>query len=386
VLPAELRPTPLELAASVVVGWDPPDPLPAVPPALTPLDALEEALVPALDRGGCLVAFSGGRDSSTMLTVATRAARRRGFADPIPVTLRFPGAEGTDERDWQEDVVAHLGLSDWRRIELTDELDLLGDVARDVLLRHRCPWPANGHSFEPLYAAARGGTLVTGMDGDGLLDGWQWAHTAALLARRRRPVPRDVLRLAKAYGPRALRRAATVRRERPFAALDWLTDEARQSITRLWADYVGGEPARWDRRLRWYPGQRYLRALAALMEANAAHHGAAVLHPLLDRRFLAAVARAGGRAGFANRTEALRALTGALLPERTITRRSKADFTWAFWGPESRRFAETWDGTGLDPSLVRAHRLRAAWLAPKPDFRSASLLQTAWLASRGLDG
>ena len=380
-LPSELQPTPLEIACGAAFGWSPADPLPATPPSLTPLTALEEALLPSLEATGCFVAFSGGRDSSTMLAVAVHAARRRGLPDPVPLTLRFPAAAGTDESGWQEEVVAHLGLRDWVRIELGDELDMLGPIARGWLERHRCPWPANGHSFAPLYAAARGGSLVTGIDGDGLLDSWRWARVRAVLGARARPVPRDALRIAAVCAPRTVREAVARRRDRPFDALPWLTPRAKRALTEKWAAYRAAEPGSWRARLQWYPGQRHLRALCALVDAEAAAHGARAVHPLLDRRFLGAFARAGGRTGYADRAAAIRALLGDLLPEGIVTRRTKADFTWAFWGPESRAFAESWSGEGAPEDLVDADALRAAWLAPKPDVRSASQLQAAWLAS-----
>src|SRR5215212_1324990 len=56
---------------------------------LTPLEALEEAVLPALTQPPCLVSFSGGRDSSSVLAAATRAARREGLPAPVPVTLRI---------------------------------------------------------------------------------------------------------------------------------------------------------------------------------------------------------------------------------------------------------------------------------------------------------
>ena len=59
---------------------------------LTPLAALEEAILPALRRPPCLVSFSGGRDSSCVLAAATRAARREGLQPPVPVTLRVSNA------------------------------------------------------------------------------------------------------------------------------------------------------------------------------------------------------------------------------------------------------------------------------------------------------
>ncbi|HEX8087084.1 MAG TPA: hypothetical protein VF529_22590 [Solirubrobacteraceae bacterium] len=380
-LPPELQPTPLELAAGTVVGWSPPAPLPDVPPSLTPLDALDEALAPAVESGRCFVPFSGGRDSSATLAAAVRAARRRGCPDPVPLTLRFPGRQATDEDAWQEAVIAHVGVREWERIELGDELDLLGPLARETLLRHRLPWPGNGHSFVPMLRAARGGWVVSGVEGDGLLDHWQRARAAAVAARRVRPSPRDAWRVAKAFGPRAVRRAATVRRDRPYATVRWLTPPARRAITAALARERAAEPARWDRRLAWFPGRRHVRAAGARLDMLAADHDVRVVHPLVDPRFLAALARLGGRAGFADRTEALAAVFGDLLPARTTRRTTKAEFSEAFWGPEARRFAEAWDGRGVDGDLVDADALRREWLRPRPDARSATMLGALWTAA-----
>ena len=61
---------------------------------------------------------------------------------PIPFTFRFPGKPLTEESDWQEHVIAHLGLDDWQRVKLHEELDLLGDVARRCLTEIGLMWPA----------------------------------------------------------------------------------------------------------------------------------------------------------------------------------------------------------------------------------------------------
>ncbi|HEX2085253.1 MAG TPA: asparagine synthase-related protein [Solirubrobacteraceae bacterium] len=377
-LPPELRPSPLEIAAGTVTGWSPPAPLPEVPASLTPLQALQDAIAPALARGRCVVPFSGGRDSSALLAAAVAAARRRGLPEPVAVTLRFPGRAGTDEREWQEAVVAHLGVRDWERIELGDELELLGPLARETLRRHRLPWPGNGHGYVPLLRAAAGGSVISGLDGDELLDHWQWG---------RRPTVREPLRLAKALAPAPLRRVAIERRRRPFARVGWLTPAARSAIGRAWAAERAREPVRWDRRLAWYPGRRYARAARARLDVLGGDHGTTVVHPLVDPRFLAALARAGGRTGFVDRGAALRAILGDLLPARTVARTTKAEFSEAFWGPCARRFAERWDGRGVDPAIVDAAALRAEWLAPRPDARSATMLGAAWLqaAERGDD-
>jgi hypothetical protein len=68
-----------------------------------------------------------------------RVARREGLPEPIPATLRFPEASDTDEDDWQEQVVRRLGCGDWTRLEFTDELDLVGPVARRVTATEGLP-------------------------------------------------------------------------------------------------------------------------------------------------------------------------------------------------------------------------------------------------------
>src|SRR3954449_3740377 len=116
-------PTPLEIATSIVFGRA--DGSPALDRRATtpPRTALEQALVPALRRAPCIVSFSGGRDSSALLAVATRLARRECLPAPIPATLRFPDADLSDEAEWQDALVRRLGCTDWIRLDHTHELD-----------------------------------------------------------------------------------------------------------------------------------------------------------------------------------------------------------------------------------------------------------------------
>ncbi|MFN2487736.1 MAG: hypothetical protein ABR609_14220, partial [Acidimicrobiia bacterium] len=67
---------------------------------------------------------------------------------------------------------------------------------------------------------------------------------------------------------------------------------------------------------------------------------------------------------------------------------SKAAFGGVFWNRRSHAFAREWTGGGLDPRLVDTDVLRQIWNwdpeAPeRPDFRTAALLQAAWLATEG---
>jgi hypothetical protein len=79
------------------------------------------------------------------------------------------------------------------------------------------------------------------------------------------------------------------------------------------------------------------------------------------------------------------AIAGDVLPRELIERRTKAGFNRAFFASYSRAFAESWSGAGVDESLVDPEALRAEWLRPVPDFRTAMLLQAAWLDQRRAD-
>ncbi len=159
-LAADERLSALEAAAGVVLGSDSAVALPRS--NCSPLEALERRILPALERPPCLVSFSGGRDSSAVLAVAARLARRNGLPAPVPATLRFRGAERSAEDEWQEHVVAHVEVADWVRIEAEHELDCLGPVATQALRRHGLLWPPNAHFHVPLLQAAGGGSLLTG--------------------------------------------------------------------------------------------------------------------------------------------------------------------------------------------------------------------------------
>ena len=110
-----------------------------------PLAAVEAVVLRGLLRPPCLVSFSGGRDSSALLAVAVDVARREGLDRPVPITARF-GVDEADEQSWQETMVTHLGVRDWLRVDITDELDLLGDIGATFLRRHGLRYPQNTHS------------------------------------------------------------------------------------------------------------------------------------------------------------------------------------------------------------------------------------------------
>ena len=214
-----------ETATGYVGGADP-----DVPPLAadahdgkTPLEALESAVLPALSRPPCLVVFSGGRDSSAVLAVAADVARRSGLPDPVPATNRFRGLPATEETEWQETVVRHLGLTDWHVRDWDDELDVIGPVAQQVLSRWGPVYPHNAHFGIPLLGVARGGSALTGVGGDQIFLAGQTLRLARLLTLDERPRLRDWRTFAGAVTPRAIRRN---RWKKGLTALPWLTEAA----------------------------------------------------------------------------------------------------------------------------------------------------------------
>ncbi len=397
--------TALERATGLAHGGDPPSPSPS--PGRTraasagsagsagwagsagsaaglpshPRAALEDSVRRALARPPCVVSFSGGRDSSAVLALAVGVARREGLPLPVPVTLRFDRVAGIDESRWQELVITHLGLRDWEILAIGDELDLVGPLAQAGLRAHGLLWPPNAHVHVPILETARGGSLLTGWDGDGLFGEWRWARAQAVLHRRVRPQRRDLLRVGLALAPPRVRRPLID--ARVIRAVPWLRDGARAELEGLVRADAAREPRRWDARIAWYERRRYVRLGIRSLQLLGAARDVVVEQPFLDAAVLRALARAGGAAGYGDRDRALRTLFGDLLPAELIARSGKALFGGALWREPSRTFAAAWTGSGLDAGRVDAGRLVAQWALPRPLFGAGTLLQIAWLAQRG---
>jgi asparagine synthase (glutamine-hydrolysing) len=382
-IPSELNA--LEAVAGTPLGGRARSAPPLAKAGRDPLAAIAEAIEGTLDAGPPAVAFSGGRDSSLLLAMAALVCRRAGLEPPLPITLCMPGALAeADEREWQERVLEHLEIPHWRRIEITGELDLIGPCARRHLLRDGLLFPANVHSVVPILEAAGKRCLIVGAGGDELLSPQQWYAVHDLLGRRRRPQQRDFVRLSAATIPRPVRGLARRSWAADLDALEWLRPAARSRLTfSLGRGFE--EPVAWRMAVRDAAARRDvvlpLRSMARLAGAT----GQRVLAPLLEPGFVGALARAGGRSGWGTRTATMNALAGDLLPTEVIRRSSKAHFNRVFFGAESRAFAAAWTGRGLDEALVDPEALRREWLSEVPDFRTALLLQSAWLADQELE-
>ena len=369
--------SPLELAAGVPLP-ERPELMSLEQSALSPRAALEQAVLPALRREPCVVSFSGGCDSSLVLGAAVDAARRHGLPLPVPLTIRVRDDAASDEREWQELVVRHLRLSEWLTLETDEDLDCIGELAQSVLLRHGVLWPANAHFHIPQLEHAAGGSLVTGIGGDEIFGPSGWEALRLVLARKRRPTPRDALRMAAALAPVAVR--ARIVAHRAELELDWLQPAARREVVAALARGAASEPVGWRRRFEWLLGQRPLQLGLESLDLLGGDYGAAVLHPLLDPVFVASIASLPAATRFLDRNAALETLFANLLPPALLSRRTKAVFTAPLWGEPSRSFAADWDGSGVDPELVAVEKLRRRWRVeqePGPH----TLLQSLWLSS-----
>ena len=136
----------------------------------SPRDAMERVVLGAVSRPPCVVGFSGGRDSSAVLAVAVHVARREGLPSPIPVTRVFADVPESDETEWQELVIRHLGITEWIREPIDDEMDVLGPLAQARLRRHGVLWSPLLHGDDYSLGHARGGSLLDGEGGDDVCD------------------------------------------------------------------------------------------------------------------------------------------------------------------------------------------------------------------------
>ena len=345
---------PQDIAYGIPIGLEGIPPLGGRPAVGTPRAALRAVMLRALQRPPCLVSFSGGRDSSALLSVATQVAREEGLPLPVPATLVFPGSKEANEDEWQTMVLKHLGIVEWVRLEFCDELDAVGPVATVALRRHGLLWPFNAHFHLPIIEQAAGGAVVTGFGGDEIARSSETARAEQVLARRARGHPRDLLVVGLAVSPRSVRAVVQKRRSRAeVAQLPWLTPAGRRAISRALGSSTARMPLGWESLLRrWIWRDRYFRVCVASFAAMGAFHDVEVFHPFVEEGVLDALGHAGGFPGLGTRTDLMGLLFGDLLPDQVIRRASKGQFTDPLWTPTSRQFAREWSGNGVDPDLV----------------------------------
>jgi asparagine synthase (glutamine-hydrolysing) len=368
--------TDLEIASGLIFGDEPGGTAQLAPVEV--VEALEAAIRPALQRPPCVVSFSGGVDSSLVLSVATRLARREGLPLPVPVSMRYPAHPATAEDEWQELVIGWLGLEDWERVETGSEMELLGPLAQETLRRAGVLWPPNAFMLAQLCQAAPGGSVLTGIDGDTLFSGSPWGRLPLIGRRQVRPNRGDLRVLGLRLLPKDAR-ARAIRAGRD-PEVEWLRPDAAAELAEAWSRQEASEPVGWQAWIGWLQQSRYLAVLRRSYAALGDAWDSRIVHPLFDPTFMEAVGRAGGHPGFPDRSAAIRALFPAQLPAELAHRRTKVHFSTVLWGPATADFARDWDGHGLPDHLVDPERLRASWLSDDPDLRSGLCVHAAWLA------
>jgi hypothetical protein len=380
--------SPLERGTGLVIGLANIASLRPAKDGMSARNALEVIVHESLQRPPCVISFSGGRDSSAILAVATHVARRDGLALPIPVSLTFPECDTADETDWQEIVVRHLGLPDWERPAITHELDIIGPIAAAVLQTHGVQWPFNAFFHVPIFDRARGGSVLSGVGGDETFSsGWSWDRENALLRGSTQPKPLDPIRLAVSVAPRPIRGAflrLRARSKRPETRPAWLRPQAFAAVSAARARVAAAESLSFSScvcRVSWRMQSR-LRG-ARSMHDLAKERDVQYQAPFFDERFLGALTAERGWRMFDSRSAAMDELFGDLLPMRVRSRSTKAWFDIVFFNRYARAFAAQWDGSGVDIDYVDPDELRRGWMNDEePDARTYGLLQGAWLAQQ----
>jgi asparagine synthase (glutamine-hydrolysing) len=376
---------PIEICSGVVLGGrrSPRSPQRPRADASNVREVLKDLLVPRLETDLCFVAFSGGRDSAALLSLATCLAREHGLPDPVPVTLRFENRPRADETDWQEITVDHLGLERWEIVPISDELDPLGPVATAILQRHGLFWPPVAHRIAPLLEAARGHVIVFGTGGDETFSPWTRHRALQRLDVRVRPVRKAVKRAAFNLLPERFRVYMNLRRRRHLL---WLRPVARREVERRYREMLRRRGLSWAEAIRGLPESRNFELTQAIFSAMARDAEVSLVQPFFDPRFLQAMGESAPRLGFPSRAAAMRLHFGDVLPPKVLERTTKAVFDELHGGRWTREFAQAWDGSGLDPALVDVQALRREWLSPRPSYRSVTALSAAWLASQSAEG
>lgn len=379
-----------EVATGFPLGRASPDAVPAVTGEVRPgrakprdpLGVLEGVALRCLARPPCVVLFSGGRDSSALLALATFVARREGLPLPVPLTHLFPGQPEAEEHHWQELVVRHLGLSDWARLDAGEDADLLGPAAQGVLRRHGVIWSPLLATRSGAMALAAGGSLLSGEGGDEVFGTYRSTALLNLVSARR---PRQAARLVKAaladLSPRPVRAQRWRSHFARALGLGWLRPEVREGFLARLAGQWSTQPFAWGKAVEWVASCRHVGLALANMAGLAAEVGADFQAPFLEPEFVEALPGAFGPLGPAGRTAAMRSLFSGLLPDELLARSTKAVFTLPAWGPRTEEFVAHWDGSGLDEDLVDVEALRRHWAEERPNAMSFGLLQQAWLSA-----
>lgn len=330
----------------------------------TPLAALEQAVLPALNRPPCVVSFSGGMDSSFVLAVAALAARKNGLAPPIPVSWQVSGAPAADESARQATVLAELDIHDRVILQAGDDLDFVGPVAGRLLSSWGLRYPGNLHLHLPLLEQVVGGSLLTGVGGDQVLTSWA-TPPSGMRSRGRTALPL------------AVRVALSRRRHR---ADTWLHGTVHRDLLRRLEKEACDEPVTPVGRLSWQVSSRALAMGVANLDSVARDLDVQVINPLLDTTFHRALGRSLDDETELTRAEMIGVIGGSNLPPVVARRRPKARFDEVLVRRHTRDLVAGWNGAAIPADLVNCRALRERWSSSSFPTATSLLLQSVWLS------
>jgi asparagine synthetase B (glutamine-hydrolysing) len=373
------RMDPLEVASGWVHGFDP-KPLPSRT-SVSPRQVLDRVLLRCLQRSPCVIAFSGGRDSSALLGVAVAVARREGLPLPVALTLTYPGVPQTDESLWQRLVLDHLGVPNQVEIQVGTEHDVLGPIVARLLRRYGSVWPPNLAPTWRLMDNSRGGSLIIGECGDEVFGPKRITPITKMVAWRGRVDRRLYPMAAASLAPAPVRRQL-IRRSPSRYQRNWLRPSVKSLVEHRDAEDAAALTLHAGHNAWQYTRRR------AITRSFETHHAIAhdmdvdYVAPFAEPDFVAAVAHAAGFWGWSGRAATMIDLFGDVLPRAVLERGTKATFERAVFNEYGRAFAGQWTGRGVDSALVDPEVLHRIWLSDQPNAGTMVLMQQAWLASQ----
>jgi asparagine synthase (glutamine-hydrolysing) len=293
------------------------------------------------------------------------------------VTYRFTAPE-TDESEFQEFVVRHLGLREWITLDLGEDGDLLSPTTCSELLAGGPMWPPAPLTRAHALRALGGGLWLSGEGGDEVL-GPRRVSYAVRAARS--PRVRAAWSGLGELAPKALRiRAAEADYQEHYRA-EWLDGELRQRYIHDAATLSAAEPLRPSEWFGYYLARPSVKVGHDAVRAFMAELGLRWEAPLVAPAFLGALTGSVRWHEYRGRRHLLRALFADLLPKAIIDRRGKVAFNAALFGPHTRAFAEEWDGTGV-PAGVDGQWLKNHWQSSEVSAGTAPLLHHVWLRTQ----
>jgi asparagine synthetase B (glutamine-hydrolysing) len=345
-------------------------------------EVLVDQITLRLDDHPVYVQFSGGCDSSLVLSAAVTACARSSHDAPIPLTFRYPLLPETDENEYQRLMLDYLRIGHGRCEHITTEFDLLGHAAQRGLRELGLVWPAPVVACADVFRSIPSGLVLSGEGGDEVMGPRRIAglFRAAEMFKQGR-VKATAGNLAMALGPSGIRRRAMLKGGGMVG--EWISpEEASRFVQRIGETY-SREPLRRSRYAQHYArlssSTLALHQITAIMNWAGQQYGA----PLMDPSFVTAVDDLTPASDLRNRHRILRRHFTENLPVEITHRTDKRYMQSVYFNDEAREFARHWDGQ-IDDPYVRGPKLRSHWLTAKRDevwSQTFLLLQAAWLAA-----